>query len=116
MGLGRGSVTLPSVVLSAALDRRLHPGELRLYVFLHGELDSGSFRPIKHLWAAHQLGLARESLARAMGRLVRLGYLRRGKMVDGLRTYRIVPSLTPLGSTANHKRERRAASRMTPLA
>jgi DNA-binding MarR family transcriptional regulator len=84
---------IPSVVLTAALDRRLHGNDLSLYLFLCTQLDVMSYRPIKHSWLARRMGQKRQNVQRSLRTLLAYGYLERGPYSDKLATYRLVPTL-----------------------
>jgi predicted transcriptional regulator len=100
-------VTIPNVVLTAALDRRLEGRDLTVYLVLFTELDVASFRAVKHAWLSRKVGMSRSKVIRAVGRLVRTGYVKRGKIDGGLRTYRIV--LSP--AQPQQQKERRSVPR-----
>jgi hypothetical protein len=101
-------VSVPAVVLSAALDRRLLPRELRLYVFLCGQLDTETYRAVKHSWLERKVATTRPWIQKGLTHLVDLGYLGQGPRDGGLCTYRLAvsPPMEP-----QHKEERRGRAR-----
>lgn len=81
-------MNLPSPLHSAQADIRLRPCDLSVFVVLWSELDGLQYRPVKHRWLARQARLHRVTLVRSLARLCLTGYIERGPVVGGLRTYR----------------------------
>jgi DNA-binding IclR family transcriptional regulator len=84
---------IPSVVLTAALDRRLHRNDLSLYLFLCTQLDVMAYRPAKLPWLARHMGQKRQAVQRSLRSLIACGYLERGPLSGKLKTYRLVANI-----------------------
>ena len=65
----------PPVVAQAVRDRRLSVTERAALLLLWQELSAGEYRPMKAEALAFQLGVKRQSAARALSHLVAAGYL-----------------------------------------
>jgi DNA-binding IclR family transcriptional regulator len=91
---------IPSVVLTAALDRRLWHVDLKLYLFLCTQLDVMAYRPVKLSWLARRMGQKRQAVQRSLRALVRMGYLERGPFSGKLGTYRLVANIAAADASA----------------
>lgn len=69
----------------ASTDRRVRGAPLAVLTYLHGVLELGLYRPVKHWVVADRLGLKRNTVSGALKLLVQLGYL-----VEGARRERNV--------------------------
>lgn len=99
-------MTIPNVVLTATLDRRVRGDDLKVYIFLYTQLDVLAYRPVKHSWLARRVTIARPNVVRALRRLLELGYVVQGRPEAGLNTYRLAMSppdvAAPQRRTAHH--------------
>lgn len=80
----------------AGKDERLRGAPLQLFVYLHSVLDPGEWRPIK-LWPlATTLKMQKNTVGRAMKRLIETGYIREGnRKRPGGREYLLLFTRTP---------------------
>lgn len=62
----------------ASIDRTLPPAARAVLLYLHGYLELGEFRTVKHAAVAEMTGLRRARVSRAIHLLVEQGYLREG--------------------------------------
>jgi DNA-binding MarR family transcriptional regulator len=81
---------MTDTLVDAALNPRLRPRDVRLLVLLHHELDSEDFRPLKQLWAARLLGVARPNISKSLSRLIAEGYLEKAHHGPGPLHYRLL--------------------------
>jgi RIO-like serine/threonine protein kinase len=97
-------VTIPNVVLTAALDRRVRRDDIRVYVFLYTQLDVFTYRAVKHAWLARRVAIARPNVARSLSRLITYGYLERGEPDGPLNTYRLTMSAPEVPAAERQQR------------
>lgn len=81
---------LPVAVSRAAADARLRLTEFRVLLCLYGALDYHEARSIKLGTITREIGIDKGNASRAIGRLIRFGYVCRGPDDGRLRTYRLV--------------------------
>lgn len=83
---------LPKAVLDAIIDPELTPDDANVFTFLHYHLTYDTYRPIKQTWLRRTMRRSRESISRALTRLVAQGYLeRKRERGSGLVAYYRIP-------------------------
>lgn len=85
---------IPLALNDASTDARLHGAEVRLLVYLYGQLIQGEYRTLK-LWPiARAVRMNKATVGRSMAALTRFGYLREGpRQEHGGRSFMLVPVL-----------------------
>lgn len=85
------SVGITPALRRMAMDRRLGPRAIRIYVYLADELDFNDYKPVKLLRLHRELRIDRGHASRTMRSLCDLGYLDRGPREGqrGPNTYRL---------------------------
>lgn len=83
----------------AAGDPAVRPAQLQVLVVLATRLDSGEWVPVPAASVAAQLGVERASVARALRRLYRSGWLVAGPKRGRVITYRCGPRVPPASRT-----------------
>lgn len=87
------------VLAQAASDPAVGPAQLQVLVVLAARLDSGEWVPVPAASVAAQLGVERASVARALQRLCRTGWLVAGPKRGRVVTYRCGPRVPPASQT-----------------
>lgn len=78
--------------LAALVDRRLHRSDLIVYGYALQELDVAVHRTMKLQALARQARMRKGNVSRALRRLAGLGYLEKGPVEGGLKSYRLLYS------------------------
>lgn len=80
---------IPQPFSRAAGDRRLNQHDLRVLVYVYGELDWLEYRSAKLSVVSLATSVNKADVSRAMARLVEFGYLVRGPNDGRLHTFRL---------------------------
>lgn len=79
-------------VLTALTDQRLYRSDLIVYGFALQELDVSHHRAMKLQALARQARMRKGNVSRALRRLAGLGYLEKGPVDGGIKSYRLLYS------------------------
>ena len=80
-------------LLEASTDDQLKGAPKEVFLYLHGRLSYGEYRPLKPWVAARELKMKENTVGRAMKRLVERGYIRQGRREKpGGRSYLLLTS------------------------
>ena len=87
----------------ALQDRRLRPGDYRVYGYAIQHCNLETFTPLKARAVKHAVGLRREQVTRALRRLATCGYLVAGPLEGHTRTWRLTYRAPTVPTSAHNQ-------------